>query len=148
MYRNSFIKSSIIITIFILTSGLSAANFSTNLLLGYQGGLGFQLGGKVSDFAKGFPLDMQISLGYRAMDPGNAAGARKIFINDATNGDPEKSGHMWDFRFDFYYRVNWLSLERGYLYFGPRYGAFTGNFKFIGGNEDFDITNNQWGCRT
>jgi hypothetical protein len=34
------------------------------------------------------------------MNPGNAADVRKIFINDATNGDLEKSGWMWDVRFD------------------------------------------------
>jgi hypothetical protein len=28
---------------------------------------------------------------------------------------------------------------------GPRYAMFTGNFNFIGGNEDFDITSRQWG---
>lgn len=145
MCKKPLFKLITIITIFISTGWLGAADFSTNFLLGYQGGFGFQLGGKVANFARGFPLDMQLSLGYRSMDPGNAADARRIFINDATNGDPEKSGHMWDFRFDFFYKVNWLSLERGYLYFGPRYGTFTGNFKFIGGNEDFDITSTQWG---
>jgi hypothetical protein len=39
-------------------------------------------------------------LAYTNMNPGNPADARKIFINDATNGDPEKSGWMWDVRFD------------------------------------------------
>jgi hypothetical protein len=138
----------ILITVLITISmgrNANAADFSSNLLFGYHAGIGFQLGGKVSDFAQGFPLDMQFSVGYRSRDAGNAADARKIFINDATNGDPEKSGQMWDFRLDFFYKVNWLSLDRGYIYFGPRYSAFTGNYKFIGGNEDFDITSNQWG---
>jgi hypothetical protein len=31
------------------------------------------------------------------------------------------------------------------LYTGPRFIAFTGNFNFVGGNEDFDVTGNQWG---
>ena len=98
-----------------------------------------------SDFAKGFPLNLQFGLAYTALDPGNAADSRKIFINDATNGDPEKAGWMWDFRFDLQYQVNWLSMQRAYLYGGPRYAFFTANFNFIGGNEDFDITSSQWG---
>jgi hypothetical protein len=121
------------------------ATFSTDLLVGYNSGFGLQLNGTVSDFASGFPLNLSFGLGYTSLDPGNAADARRIFINDATNGDPEKSGYRWDLRFDFHHKVTWLSLRRGYLYGGVRYTSFTGNFKFIGGNEDFDITSSHWG---
>jgi hypothetical protein len=31
------------------------------------------------------------------------------------------------------------------LVFGPRYSTFNGNFKYVGGNEDFDIKSKQWG---
>lgn len=81
-------------------------------------------------------------------DPGSSPDARRIFINNATNGTPEKQGWFWEYRFDFMYRVNWLSLQRLYLFAGPRYETFTGNFKYIGGNEDFDVTTNQWGIGT
>ena len=36
-------------------------------------------------------------------------------------------------------------LSHAYVFAGPRYGSFTGNFKFIGGNEDFDVTSSHWG---
>ena len=124
---------------------LEAGNFSTDLMLGYSGGFGVQVNGMVSGFAKGFPMNLSVGIGYTGMDPGNAADARRIFINDATNGDPEKSGHRWDFRMDFLYQVNWLSLQRGFLYGGVRYTSFNGNFKFIGGNEDFNISSDNWG---
>ncbi len=123
----------------------SASNFSTDLMIGYNGGLGLQLNGKVTEFAKGFPMNLSFGLGYTSVDPGNALDARRIFINDATNGEPEKSGHRWDFRLDFQYKVDWLSMQRGYVYAGVRYSMFNGNFKFIGGNEFFDITSNNWG---
>ena len=29
--------------------------------------------------------------------------------------------------------------------FGPRFSTFKGNFKYIGGNEDFDVKSHQWG---
>lgn len=35
--------------------------------------------------------------------------------------------------------------ESSYWFIGPRYSKFTGNFKYIGGNEDFDIVSNQYG---
>ncbi len=124
---------------------VNASTFSTDLLVGYNGGFGMQINGMVSEFASGFPLNLSFGLGYTSVNPGNAADARRIFINDATNGDPEKSGSRWDLRLDFHHKVNLLSLQRGYLYGGFRYAMFTGNFKFVGGNEDFDITSNQWG---
>ena len=124
---------------------LHAADFSTGLLIGYNGGSGFEFNSRIGQFARDFPLELQFDINYTGLNPGNAAKARQIFINNATNGDPEKSGHFWDFRLSFLYKVNWLQLKHTYLLLGPRYALFTGNFKFIGGNEDFDITNNQWG---
>jgi hypothetical protein len=126
-------------------SSLYSTDFSGEFIAGYNGGLGFQLNLVTANFARQFPMNLQLGLAYSSMNPGNAADARKIFINDATNGDPEKSGWMWDARFDFLYQVKWLSLQRAYVYGGPRYAMFTANFNFIGGNEDFDITSNQWG---
>ena len=143
-------KSCKIFTFLVFTISLSfataqSADFSGETIVGYNGGFGVQFNFVTANFADEFPLNAQLGLAYTAMNPGNAADARKIFINDATNGDPEKSGWMWDVRFDFLYQVKWLSLQRAYLYGGPRYAMFTANFNFIGGNEDFDITSNQWG---
>jgi hypothetical protein len=137
----------ILLFIFILTPAtlVYAANFSADILAGYSGGPGFQINFVTADFAQGFPLNVQLGIAYSGHDPGNAADARKIFINDATNGDPEKSGRMWDFRLDFLYKVKWLSMQRAYVYGGPRYSQFTANFVFVGGNEDFDISSDQWG---
>jgi hypothetical protein len=131
-----------------LFAALHAAEYTGSFLIGYNGGTGLELDGRVGQFAEGFPLELKLALAYTGMNPGNAADARRIFINNATNGDPEKSGHRWEMRFDFLYRVSWLKIEYAYLHFGPRYSMFTGNFKFIGGNEDFDITSNQWGLGT
>lgn len=119
--------------------------FSAGLNLGYYGGFGLQAFGKVTDFADDFPLAGRIGIGYTAVGPGSALDARRIFINDATNGTPDKSGRIWDFRFDFLYPTSFLSLNRAFFFAGPRYSRFNGNFKFIGGNEDFDVSTNQWG---
>jgi hypothetical protein len=135
----------IVFCLLLLSTTAKSTDFSGEGIVGYNGGFGFQLNLVSSNFARDFPMNIQVGLAYTFMNPGNAADARKIFINDATNGDPEKSGWMWDIRFDFLYRVKWLSLQRAYLYGGPRYAMFTANFNFIGGNEDFDITSNQWG---
>ena len=118
---------------------------SGELDLGYYGGLGFHASGMIDNFAQGFPLAFRVGIGYASVEPGKAADARRIFINDATNGAPEKSGRMWDYRFDLLLPVKVLQMKQAYLYGGPRYTRFTGNFKYVGGNEDFDVTSNQWG---
>ena len=133
------------LTLLCAVFNVQSADFSGEFMAGYNSGLGFQVNIVGAKFASDFPLNLQVGLAYTSVYPGNAADARKIFINDATNGDPEKSGWMWDLRLDFLYQVKWLSLQRVYVYGGPRYAMFTANFKFIGGNEDFDITSDQWG---
>jgi len=122
-----------------------AAQFSTGVQAGFNGGLSFRASGMVAEFARGFPLGLELGVGHTRYDPGDPAAARKIFINDATNGTPEKSGWAWDLRFDFLYDVNLLQASKLYLYGGVRYSMFTANFSFIGGNEDFDVTSSQWG---
>jgi len=120
-------------------------SFRGTFQAGYGGGTGGQASISVADFARDFPLIMRFGIAYLGTDPGNPAGARINFINDATNGTPEESGHIWDFRLDFMYPVHWLNLKRAYFLAGPRYSRFTGTFNFVGGNEKFDVTANQLG---
>ena len=118
--------------------------FSGGVQTGYNNGLSFQLTGTMSHFAQGLPLSLRGSLNYTFLNPGSPLDARRIFINDNTNGTPEKDGHTWDFRLDFMIKANILT-NNSYLFFGPRYSMFAGNFNFIGGNEFFSITSNQFG---
>lgn len=120
-----------------------SAEFRSNVLFGYNGGPGLRVGGTVSDFAVGFPLALDLAVGYTSLDPGDPVRARRVFINNNTTGTPEESGHRWDFRLDFLYP---LSAKPGvHLLAGVRHSRFTGNFVYIGGNEDFDVTTDQWG---
>ncbi|MFH1687084.1 MAG: hypothetical protein ABIE70_06125 [bacterium] len=119
--------------------------FSLGLSTGYQGGFGFRIQGLVTDLADGFPLQIRLGLGYARVEAGKAAEARQIFINDATNGVAQKSGRQWDIGLDFLYPLKVLNMSRTYLFAGPRHIRFTGNFKYVGGNEDFDVISRQWG---
>ena len=38
-----------------------------------------------------------------------------------------------------------FGLKQSYIVLGPRGSAFKGNFKYIGGNEEFNVTSQQWG---
>jgi len=121
------------------------SRFSAGVSAGYYSGFGIEFSGTFSNFARGFPLAARVTLGWASVDPGSAVDARRIFINDATNGAPEKSGRVWDLRIDGLYRLNDDATTPFFLVFGPRYSDFNGNFRFVGGNEDFNIGSSQWG---
>jgi hypothetical protein len=137
-----------ILLAFFLMAGImksQAADFRLTGLAGYNGGPGARLSAMASGFAAGFPLAIELGIGYASLDPGDPWASRKIFINDNTNGTPENSGWAWDFRLDFLYRTSLLGMNDSYLYAGVRRSLFTADFKFVGGNEDFEIRSNQWG---
>lgn len=119
----------------------TATETAFSFLTGYNSGFAIQAGATFYGFAQGFPFGARLAIGYTRNQPGNALQARKIFINDATNGTPEKRGRVWDYRIDLLYSLSRTISIQG----GVRYSTFTGNFRFVGGNEDFDVTSKQWG---
>ena len=137
----------ILIAAFVATPA-AAQKYRFGVHTGFHNGFGWQLYGESSNFAKGFPLGGRLSLGHSSFNPGNSAEARRIFINNATNGTPEKTGGLWDFRLDFIYPLKLKALPRANLWGGVRYLRFKGNFRYVGGNEDFDVLSNQvgWGA--
>jgi hypothetical protein len=122
-----------------------AAKFSVGAGFGLRAGVGVEANAMVKEFAEGFPMALRLAAGYSVREAGHANDARRIFINDNTNGTPEEHGSLWDIRFDMMYDFGWSSTADIYVTGGVRYSMFTANFKFIGGNEDFDVTSNQWG---
>jgi hypothetical protein len=120
-------------------------SFAIGTQFGMYNGVGGNLSILSSQFADNFPFTAKLSVGLAYSDAGDPLAARRIFINNNTNGIPEKSGKTWNFSLDFLRRYSILNLKRNYFYAGPRYIMFTGNFNFIGGNEDFDVTSDQWG---
>ena len=135
----------VLFTVVLLAASADAANYSVGLSSGYKTGVAVRLNSVLLDVARGFPLGVGVAVGYSWLEPGRAEEARQIFINDATNGTPEKGGGAWELRLDFLYRVRLLGWERTYILAGIRRSMFTANFKFVGGNEDFNVSSNQWG---
>ncbi len=136
----------ILITAVLLPLSAKAFTYSAGLQAGYNGGPGFYLNSELSNFARQFPFKLRLGIGWSSVaNPGNALDARKIFINNATNGRPEKKGWLYSFRMDLLYPVSWFKMSDMFLYGGPRYSMFTANFYFVDGNEDFDITSDHWG---
>jgi hypothetical protein len=124
-----------------------AANpkFSFGVLFGYTNNFGINLSATISEFTYDLPLSIRFSGGYNVREAGNPLDARKVFINDNTNGDPDEFGHSVDLRLDFTYPIKIFSIRKSFLYVGPRYSMHTSTFEFIGGNEFFDITTSQFG---
>jgi hypothetical protein len=118
-----------------------SAGFSTGLNRGF----GIMTNFTVHNLAKEFPFELRFGMGYSFLNPGNAADARRIFINNATNGEPEKKGRSFDCRLDFLLPKSVFGMNHSYIIFGPRFSTFNGDFKYVGGNEDFEVTSHQWG---
>ncbi len=116
-----------------------------SVAFGSKDGFGSELACNVSNLASGFPFDLRFGIGYAYVQAGDPAAARRVFINDATNGVPEKNGRKWDYKLDLVYPMKGFLLGNTSLYGGPRYSRFTANFSYVGGNEDFDVRSNQWG---
>jgi hypothetical protein len=123
----------------------AAADFSTGLQVGQVGGKGGQVQIAIDEFAQNFPASLRWTAGYARRDPGDPLGARRVFINDNTNGTPDEQGSLWQFGMDFVIPVRTVKGQPLDVYFGPRYSRFLATFDFIGGNEIFDITSRQWG---
>jgi hypothetical protein len=115
------------------------------IMTGYNRGFGIQTNITAYNFPKDFPLELRFGLGLSLIDPGNAADARRIFINNATNGVPEKNGRSFDLRLDFMFPKTIFGNHQSYLLFGPRFSTFRGHFDYVDGNEVFDVTSQQWG---
>ena len=118
---------------------------SSGVSLGYNSGLGGEGSLTLQDVSPGLPFGMKLGVGWLSLDPGNAALARQVFVNDNTNGEPEEHGHRFDFRLDARYQFQKGALQRTWLLVGPRYSMYRGTFTFVGGNESFDVTTNQFG---
>ncbi|MCW8802991.1 MAG: hypothetical protein OQK57_01240 [Ignavibacteriaceae bacterium] len=126
----------------------AAPKYFLDIQTGYADYYSVSVSGTIADFTYDVPLAIKFGASYNVRDAGDPWAARKIFINDNTNGDPEKSGHSFDLRVDFAYPVNWFPVRRTYLYAGPRLSFYTSSFEFIGGNEFFDIKTTQFGLGT
>lgn len=134
-----------ILLIIVLHQIVSATEFRSEVIMGYNGGVGFDITIAAFRLAPDFPLALRFNFGYTTFDPGNARAARKIFINNNEGGTIEEKGSMYRLGFDFLYPIRLLKFPESYFIIGPRYASFTGNFKFIGDNEDFDVTSKHWG---
>jgi hypothetical protein len=125
-----------------------AVDLGVSGLIGYQQGFGIRAAGDASHLVKGLPLGLSFSVAYVMMDPGDPAAARSIFINDGTDGTPETSGQSWTLGLNLVWNLRVPGVEGFGLVLGPRFSAFSGRFKYVGGNEDFTVTSNEWGVGT
>jgi hypothetical protein len=121
------------------------SKYTLGVVTGYNMGYGLQGNVTLHNFLISFPFEIRFGMGYGVLNPGSQWDARRIFINNNTNGTPEKNGKSFDFRMDFLVPRTIFSIENSFLIVGPRYSTFNGDFKFVGGNEDFEVKSKQWG---
>ena len=113
--------------------------------MGYYSGVGFHLSATAQNFAEDFPFAVRLGLGYSRVPAGDEWAARRVFINNNTNGTARSNAHVWDARLDLMYPVKILNLKRTMVFAGPRRSDFDAYFEYIGGAETFDVITKQWG---
>lgn len=142
----STISALLLFTSFMLNAqNTSESSFALGLNTGYNNGFTVQLNATALQPLQSVPIQIRFGAGYTKMAAGNSADARRIFINNATNGVPEEKAKAFDYRLDVLWPSSLLNLDEAYLSMGPRYSSYTANFKYVGGNEDFDVTSKQFG---
>ncbi len=139
------VASSLLLIISFSSHGQSDSKNSIGIQTGFNRGFGIVGNFTIHNIAEGLPGNIRFGIGYNRLEPGNAADARRIFINNATNGVPTEKGKSFDYRVDYMMPHSFFNLKDSYLILGPRYSSFTANFNYVGGNENFDVTSKQWG---
>jgi hypothetical protein len=124
----------------------ASAETSLGLGVGATAGFGVQADVTFHDFTRSAPLSLRVSGAYSGRDAGKAWDARRVFINDNTNGTPEQSASTWQLRLDLMLPVFQLGRIPVQLGVGGRKAFFKGTFDFVGGNEKFDVTGSPWGA--
>jgi hypothetical protein len=81
-------------------SGSRAASCEAGLAFGANAGTAAMAGLTISGLSATSPIRLRTSLGYSSRNPGRAEEARRVFINEATGGTPEKHGSLWSFGLD------------------------------------------------
>jgi hypothetical protein len=146
MSHRNLVLVLVLMTVALAPPASATIQSAGGLALGTSAGLGGQAHVTFSQIAQDLPFSARFSVGYWRLDPGDALDARHVFINANSNGDPTKSGHRWDLRFDVLRGLQRGPLHGWDLAFGPRYSKFRGDYDFVGGNETFYITSDQWGA--
>lgn len=121
------------------------SRFLVGLMVGYNSGGGVDATITPLHLFGGSPLRARAGIRYASVNAGDAALARHVFINDNTNGTPEESGHTLGLKLDLLVPVNLLSAGRTRAFGGFRYTQFVGDYRYVGGNEDFEIRSHHWG---
>ena len=135
----------VLVIILAATPPSQATDFTAGLDLGTEAGFGVHAHGTFRHFTRDLPLSARFTIGYHKTNAGDPYAARRVFINDNTNGTPEDSAKYLQFRFDLTFPLLKIGGQQLHLFGGPRYAKYTAEFVYVGGNEDFEVRSNPWG---
>ncbi len=113
--------------------------FSVGGMAGWADGTALQLFAVAQRVGGSIPLQARLRLGWDQVDPGNSLDARRVFINDATNGTPQKWGRTADVALDVLVGTRRLPGDEAFWVLGVRHSFFLANFRYVGANEEFTI---------
>nr|MEE4269669.1 hypothetical protein [Candidatus Krumholzibacteria bacterium] len=132
-------------TVLVGTAPVSAGEFVGGINLGAEAGFGGHVHGTFRNFTQDLPLSARFTAGYHKASAGDPFAARRVFINNNTNGTPEDSAKYLQARFDLVFPVFKVGPQQIFLFGGPRVAKYSAEFVYVGGNEDFEVKTSPWG---
>jgi hypothetical protein len=121
------------------------SHYSGEFTAGFRSGWAYEALVIAHDFLRGSPLRVRLGLRYASVNAGRAMDARHVFINDNTNGTPVQHAHTAGLKLDALLPVHLFGQRHLYAFGGVRRAWYTADYRFVGGNEDFEVTSNHWG---
>jgi hypothetical protein len=136
----------VLFSVFLGSAPVQAGDFIGGVNLGTEAGFGVHLHGTFRNFTQDLPLSARFTFGYHSANAGDPYAARRVFINNNTNGTPEDSAKYLQGRFDLVFPVLSLGNQKVFMFAGPRLAKYTAEFIYVGGNEDFEVKTSPWGA--
>jgi hypothetical protein len=128
-----------------LPASAPARELSADVLLGFNGGTGGQVGFKLADPYPQTPWGVRLSVAYIRSDVGDATQALLIFRDYVPATNPNETGVTWNARLDASYRFDSRTFSELSVFGGVRYASFTGTIEPVSGEEKLEVTSDPWG---
>ena len=129
----------------LLLAASAAAEVSVDILGGFNGGTGGQLGFKYAQPRPDIPWGGRISVAYLRGAGGNTSEAVYIWTGERPSSDPNVNDIIWNGRLDANYRFNSEDFSEFSVFGGLRWDSFTAKYTDAEDNELLQVESSPFG---
>jgi hypothetical protein len=123
----------------------AAAEVSIDILGGFNGGTGAQIGFKYAQPRPDIPWGGRVSLAYLRGSGGNTSEAVYIWTGERPSSDPNVSDVIWNVRLDASYRFGSDDFSELSVFGGVRWQSFNAKYTDVAGAELLEVESSPFG---